>query len=341
MHRMAIMEKALANLNLLGASSEKEGENKRIDTKLLIALMPYIRHIIWPTVTNCPPIPPHIDSYHRFEWILNHISEILGSQVMSAFRMHGDVRAVAPCNEFKPAPPFSAKGDEVTMMADFGEDPKVVEMCRNKTEAILQEFISNRLPLIRNLLNQDVQIALEKDPAASSVAEVIHTYPGVRCMLYYRVAHQLHLLGVPTSLTRCLTEIAHSVTGIDIHPHTQVGHHLFIDHGTGIVIGGSAIIGNYVSIYQGVTLGALSFKKDKTGKTVKNLPRHPIIEDYVTLYANAVVLGRVTIGRNSVIGGNVWVVTDVPANSKVAQRPSRVLKHTQEMFPYQSDGSGI
>nr|AGT02660.1 serine O-acetyltransferase [Crithidia acanthocephali] len=213
--------------------------------------------------------------------------------------------------------------------------------CKSKADAIVSKFLTERLAHVRWLLHTDVEAIFKGDVAASSPSEVVLCYPGLRCMVHQRVAHQLHLLGVPQNFTRMLTEMAHSKTGIDIHPHTSIGHHFFMDHGTGIVIGATAIIGNYVSVYQGVTLGARSFPTDKkTGEKIRDLPRHPIIEDGVTLYANAVVLGRVTIGERSTIGGNCWVVRDVPPFSSIVQKAAHVLQPHERMF-LENYGSGI
>lgn len=213
--------------------------------------------------------------------------------------------------------------------------------CKRKADAIVTKFLTERLAHVRWLLHTDVEAIFKGDVAASSPTEVVLCYPGLRCMVHQRVAHQLYLLGVPQNFTRMLTEMAHSKTGIDIHPNTSIGHHFFMDHGTGIVIGATAIIGNYVSVYQGVTLGARSFPIDKkTGEKIRDLPRHPIIEDGVTLYANAVVLGRVTIGERSTIGGNCWVVRDVPPFTSIVQKAARVLQPHERMF-LENYGSGI
>lgn len=174
------------------------------------------------------------------------------------------------------------------------------------------------LPRIRRVLDTDLQAAYAGDPAARSVDEVLLCYPCVIAVIHYRIAHELYLLGAPL-VARIITEIAHSRTGIDIHPGAQIGGSFFIDHGTGVVIGQTAIIGDRVRIYQAVTLGARSFRTDEDGNLVKNDPRHPIIEDDVTIYAGATILGRITIGAGSVIGGNVWLTRSVPAGSRVRQ----------------------
>jgi len=181
-----------------------------------------------------------------------------------------------------------------------------------------------------------------KDVAAESMSEVVMSYPSIQCMIHQRIAHELHSMGVPGNVTRKLTEMAHTLTGIDIHPATQIGHHFFIDHGTGVVIGATAVIGNHVSIYQGVTLGAKSFSVDSvTGMRIKGVPRHPIIEDHVTIYSNAVVLGRVRIGKGAVIGGNTWVTTDVAPNAVIVQVKSKVGSNKDQLFQRHVDGHGI
>jgi serine O-acetyltransferase len=182
---------------------------------------------------------------------------------------------------------------------------------------IAREF-GTQLPAIRALLVSDIQAAYAGDPAAQHVTEILLCYPGVFAMMHHRLAHALHLLGVPL-LARFINEIAHSATGIDIHPGAQIGPSFFIDHGTGVVIGETAIIGERVRVYQTVTLGAKSFPADGDGALVKGNARHPIVEDDVVIYAGATILGRVTIGRGSVIGGNVWLTHSVPPGSNVAQ----------------------
>ncbi|AZI36268.1 serine acetyltransferase [Caenibius tardaugens NBRC 16725] len=178
--------------------------------------------------------------------------------------------------------------------------------------------LSRALPQIRILLDTDIEAAFRGDPAARSVDEVLICYPSILAIIHYRLAHQLHQLGAPL-VARIIAEIAHGRTGIDIHPGATIGEGFFIDHGTGVVIGETAIIGNNVRIYQGVTLGAKSFPTDQDGALVKAMPRHPVVEDNVVIYAGATILGRVTIGQGSEIGGNVWLAHDVPPNSRVLQ----------------------
>jgi len=178
------------------------------------------------------------------------------------------------------------------------------------------------LPRIRELLDTDVLAAWRGDPAARSVDEVLVCYPGLHAMIHHRIAHQLHGLGVPM-LARIVAELAHGDTGIDIHPGARIGSHFFIDHGTGVVIGETAVIGHNVRIYQAVTLGAKRFETDADGALHKGGARHPIVEDDVVIYAGATVLGRVTIGRGASIGGNVWLTRSVPPGSRIAQAIAR------------------
>jgi serine O-acetyltransferase len=187
--------------------------------------------------------------------------------------------------------------------------------------SIVRKF-AHSLPRVRDLLDSDVEAAYHGDPAARSVDEVLLCYPGVLAVIHHRLAHELYLLGVPL-LARIVAEIAHSETGIDIHPGAIIGAGFFIDHGTGVVIGETAVIGRNVRLYQAVTLGAKRFSADENGHLKKGQPRHPIVEDDVVIYAGATVLGRITIGRGSSIGGNVWLTHSVPPGSNVTQATSR------------------
>ena len=190
-----------------------------------------------------------------------------------------------------------------------------------------------RLPDVRAALEGDVRAALDGDPAATGRAEVLFCYPGVTAITHHRLAHELFRLGAPLP-ARIVSEDAHSTTGIDIHPGAKIGDGFFIDHGTGVVIGETALIGDRVRLYQGVTLGARDFPLDGNGVPVKGAPRHPIIEDQVVIYAGATILGRIIIGRRSVIGGNVWLTRSVPAASHITQARSR----RDDVF---HDGAGI
>ncbi|VFU09646.1 serine O-acetyltransferase EpsC [Methylocella tundrae] len=191
---------------------------------------------------------------------------------------------------------------------------------------------AKELPKARALLDTDIRAAFDGDPAARSIDEVLICYPGVTAILHHRLAHVLYKLGAPL-LARMIAEIAHSSTGIDIHPGAEIGESFFIDHGTGVVIGETTIIGKNVRLYQAVTLGAKRFPTDEHGALVKGGARHPIVEDDVVVYAGATILGRVTIGRGSSIGGNVWLTRSVPPGSTISQAQVR-----SEDF---HDGAGI
>jgi serine O-acetyltransferase len=195
---------------------------------------------------------------------------------------------------------------------------KVCTSCESRSENAAKKLLQ-QLPYIRHMLSTDAQAAYEGDPAAKSIGEAIFCYPSLRALTNHRIAHELYKLGVPI-IPRLISEMAHSEAGIDIHPGAEIGENFFIDHGTGTVIGETSIIGKNVQIYQGVTLGARSFPKDEAGNPIKDIQRHPIVEDGVIIYAGATVLGRVTIGKNAMIGGNVWITRDVPAGEKVIQR---------------------
>jgi serine O-acetyltransferase len=186
---------------------------------------------------------------------------------------------------------------------------------------IVQRFAAD-LPAVRAELDRDMEAAYRGDPAAHSVDEVLLCYPGAIAIIHHRLAHRLYGLGAPM-VARMLSEIAHSETGIDIHPGATIGSEFFIDHGTGVVIGETAVIGNRVRLYQAVTLGARSFPVGPQGELQKGNARHPIVEDDVVIYAGATILGRVTIGRGSTIGGNVWLTRSVPPGSQITQAQSQ------------------
>ena len=182
----------------------------------------------------------------------------------------------------------------------------------------LVQAYANQLPELRKCLETDIRAAFEGDPAATSLDEVMSCYPGVFAILRHRLAHGLYLCELPM-IARIIAEASHAATGIDIHPGAQIGESFFIDHGTGVVIGETAVIGARVRLYQGVTLGARRFLTDESGVLAKRYPRHPILEDEVVVYAGATILGRVTIGKGSTIGGGVWLTSSVPAGSQVSQ----------------------
>ena len=203
--------------------------------------------------------------------------------------------------------------------------------CVGNAEDLASQFIET-LPKIRHWLATDIKAAYDGDPAAKSYGEIIFCYPVIKALINYRIAHELVCLKVPL-IPRIISEMAHSETGIDIHPEAQIGEYFTIDHGTGVVIGATCIIGKRVQLYQGVTLGAKSFPLDTDGNPIKGIPRHPIVEDNVVIYANATILGRITVGANSVIGGNVWITQDVAPGSKIMQTKARSFQLM--------DGAGI
>jgi serine O-acetyltransferase len=200
-----------------------------------------------------------------------------------------------------------------------------------RARAIVSAF-ARSLPGVRRALELDIRAAYEGDPAAQSRSEVIFCYPGITAVVHHRLAHELYRLGLRL-VARVVAELAHANTGIDIHPGARIGDSFFIDHGTGVVIGETAVIGRRVRLYQGVTLGARNFPQDEQGAAIKGRARHPIIEDDVIIYAGATILGRVTIGRGSSIGGNVWLTRSVPAGTQITQAQTR-----QTLF---DDGGGI
>jgi serine O-acetyltransferase len=204
-------------------------------------------------------------------------------------------------------------------------------LCAERAGEVASAVVA-RLPAVRRMVDADVRAAFEGDPALHGIDEALFCYPGIRATLQYRIAHELHRLDVPL-IPRFISELAHSETGIDIHPGAKIAPSFFIDHGTGVVIGETAVIGERVRLYQGVTLGARSFATDERGRLIKGAPRHPTVEDDVVIYAGATILGRITIGRGATIGGNVWLTRSVPAGSRVHQAQAR-----QETF---ENGSGI
>ncbi|MBQ2624849.1 MAG: serine acetyltransferase [Kiritimatiellae bacterium] len=214
---------------------------------------------------------------------------------------------------------LTARGAVGEIAADLQKE--IALLCPNRdAKEIVDEFLA-ALPEVRRLVETDVQAAYDGDPAATSRMEVVMAYPGLYAVTIHRLAHVLYKLKVPI-IPRVMSELAHSKTGIDIHPGATIGERFFIDHGTGVVIGETTVIGRNVRLYQGVTLGGLSFDKDSTGALVKGLKRHPNIEDNVVIYANATILGGdTTIGHDSEIGGNVWIKESVPPYSRVYNKP--------------------
>lgn len=218
---------------------------------------------------------------------------------------------------------------ELVARATTDDSPGLQE--QQQATAITGRFAA-QLPRIRTLLDSDLDAAYRGDPAAQSLDEVLVCYPGVQAIIHHRFAHALHGLGAPL-VARIIAENSHSATGVDIHPGATIGESFFIDHGTGVVIGGTAVIGDRVRLYQAVTLGAKSFPLDDQGVLVKGEPRHPIVEDDVVIYAGATILGRVTIGQGAQIGGNVWLTRSIAAGTTITQ-----AKVISETF---GEGSGI
>ncbi len=237
----------------------------------------------------------------------------LGSRVDKAYRLLGEQIRRGYC-----------------FLCDL-KDQRECENCENMSWQVAGSFIST-LPRIRSYLASDVKAAYWGDPAAKTLGEIIFCYPSITALTHYRIAHELHGLGVDL-IPRIITEMSHSSTGIDIHPGAEIGRYFFIDHGTGTVIGETSVIGENVRLYQGVTLGGKTIPQDETGMAIKDVPRHPIVEDDVVIYSGATILGRVRIGRDSSIGGNVWITEDIPPGSKVLQKRGRSLSF--------SHGSGI
>ena len=219
----------------------------------------------------------------------------------------------------------------LTFTSCMGLDTSTSNDMEERASALTDSFVL-QLPHIQKMLATDVIAHYEGDPAARSPVETILCYPGMQAIISYRIAHELFLLDIPL-IPRMISELAHSQTGIDIHPGAKIGEGLFIDHGTGIVIGETCIIGNNVRIYQGVTLGAKSFPLDENGNPLKGMIRHPIVEDDVIIYSGSTLLGRIVIGKGSTIGGNVWQTHDVPPHSFITQSKARL-----EVF---DNGAGV
>jgi serine O-acetyltransferase len=276
------------------------GESMPSADKLKI-IVDKIRQIIFPGYFG--EINLRNETLHYYIGVLvDQVYELLAEQIFAGLCFNGETGQTSSINDKKEA-----------------------------AERIAAEFI-NGIAELRRILITDVNAAYLGDPAANSIGEIIFCYPGTRAISSYRIAHSLFKLGVPL-IPRIITEMAHSETGIDINPEATIGEYFTIDHGTGVVIGSTSIVGNHVILYQGVTLGAKSFPLDKNGNPTKGIPRHPIVEDNVIIYSNATILGRITIGHDSIIGGNVWVTKNLPPFSKAIQTKSR---HVDFL-----DGSGI
>ena len=255
--------------------------------KVLEEIIDLSRAIIFPGYYGKSKINKHTIKYHT-GLAVEKLSKLLEDQILAGLCFS--------C-------PHSGKGENTP--------------CRLKARHLAFQLIA-KLPEIRHTLATDVEAAFLGDPAADNRGEIISCYPVIKALTNYRIAHELHQLGVPL-IPRIISEMAHSETGIDIHPAATIGHHFTIDHGTGVVIGATCVIGNNVKLYQGVTLGAKSFPLDADGNPIKGIPRHPIIGNNVVIYSNATILGRVRIGDGAIIGGNIWITDDVAPGEKLVQ----------------------
>ena len=275
-------------MSLKGLFHQHQDGNPLPSGKVLEEIIDLSRSIIFPGYFGRSNINKHTIRYH-LGMAVEKLSKLLEDQILAGLCFS--------C-------PKSGKGENTA--------------CKLKAKEMAFRLIE-RLPEIRRVLATDVEAAFNGDPAAENFGEIISCYPVIKALTNYRIAHELHLIGVPL-IPRIISEMAHSETGIDIHPAASIGNYFTIDHGTGVVIGATCIIGNNVKLYQGVTLGAKSFPCDENGNPIKGIPRHPILEDGVIVYSNATILGRITIGRGSVVGANIWVTEDLEPNSKVYKR---------------------
>jgi serine O-acetyltransferase len=286
---MVVAELRTLRLRSLETRQRRDRPPKLPSRKVLVGIADGLRAVLFPNRLGLPDLTSESVDYY-----VGHMLDVTLRELMVQVRR--ELRFVS------------------------GSDPSS-NSDREQAAAITQAF-SRRLPRVRSLLESDVQAAYEGDPAARSIDEVLVCYPGITAITHYRLAHELYCLGAPL-IARMISEIAHSATGIEIHPGAKIGGSFFIDHGTGVVIGETAVIGEHVRLYQAVTLGAKRFPVDEHGALVKGNLRHPIVEDDVVIYAGATILGRITIGRGSTIGGNVWLTRSIPPGSTVSQAQTR------------------
>lgn len=269
----------------------------------------------------------HFPSVSKLKEIIGYIKSIIFPDFLDKQRKSSKMRSffIGTCMERL----YSLLKKEIEHALRFTNNNKSQDFER-EAACLALRFIDS-LPDIKTLLYTDVEAIYNNDPAVDNYGEVILCYPVIQAMVNYRVAHSLLIAGIPV-IPRILTELAHSSTGIDIHPGAKIGRYFAIDHGTGVVIGETCIIGDNVTIYQGVTLGAKNFSLDGNGHPV-NIPRHPVIEDNVTIYANSTVLGRITVGHDSVIGGNIWLTNSVPPGSRILQQKAveNTSQHNMEI----------
>ena len=270
--------------SLKGLFHQHQDGNPLPSGKVLEEIIDLSRAIIFPGYYGKSKINKHTIRYH-IGMAVERLSKLLEEQILAGLCF---------------CCPNAGKGENTP--------------CKLKAKEMAMQLIAD-LPEIRKTLATDVEAAFNGDPAAESFGEIISCYPVIKALTNYRIAHRLHTIGVPL-IPRIISEMAHSETGIDIHPAATIGHHFTIDHGTGVVIGATCIIGNYVKLYQGVTLGAKSFPLDDNGNPIKGIARHPILEDNVIVYSNATILGRITIGQGSVVGANIWITESMEPYSK-------------------------
>ena len=270
--------------SLKGLFHQHQDGNPLPSGKVLEEIIDLSRAIIFPGYYGKSKINKHTIRYH-IGMAVERLSKLLEEQILAGLCF---------------CCPNAGKGENTP--------------CKLKAKEMAMQLIAD-LPEIRKTLATNVEAAFNGDPAAESFGEIISCYPVIKALTNYRIAHRLHTIGVPL-IPRIISEMAHSETGIDIHPAATIGHHFTIDHGTGVVIGATCIIGNYVKLYQGVTLGAKSFPLDDNGNPIKGIARHPILADNVIVYSNATILGRITIGQGSVVGANIWVTESMEPYSK-------------------------
>lgn len=288
---------------LKGLCHEQQESLPMPSNAALEELITLCRAVIFPGYFGNASITKHNLSFH-IGVNVERMHHVLSAQIQAGL-FFSRQQGVAPAPCVNPEPLTAHKVAEI----------------KEKAQALSADFIVS-LPTIREKLATDVEATFLGDPAACSFEEVIYCYPGLRAISNYRIANRLLDLGIPM-IPRMITEMAHSETGIDIHPGATIGNYFAIDHGTGVVIGATAVIGNHVKLYQGVTLGARSFPLDDSGHPIKGIPRHPILEDNVVIYSNATILGRITIGKGATIGGNIWVTEDVAPDARILQSKAR------------------
>ncbi|MBF0360949.1 MAG: serine acetyltransferase [Oligoflexia bacterium] len=277
--QQTIKRKTILELDQLLKELDDYPNKKHPNRKNIIKSIELIKYILFPAFFGNPNINSN-NIKHHLAIIIENTYNILQSEILKSLCFACDQKNNPSCNE-----------------------------CLARSISLAEDLINN-LPKIKKILLTDVDAAFLGDPAATSKDEVLFSYPGIQALIHHRIAHQLFIENVPI-LPRIISELSHTQTGIDIHPGATIDEGFFIDHGTGVVIGETAVIGKNVRLYQGVTLGAKSFPLDEKGNPIKGIPRHPIIEDNVVIYAGATILGRITIGKGAVIGGNVWLTTSI------------------------------